>query len=129
MARGHDFFTVELQTPTGQQLPSIEYDGQRYFVGEPGQEFVVAVTRSVRYPTKLYQVSLGFMYTFRAPSQQQSHQAADSIRCLCLCYLALMPWAQARLLVDGKTSRVLAYMSGDGVPYKFEGWCTSCKWP
>ena len=57
MATGLDFFTVELQTPTGQVLPSIEYDGQRYFVGEPGQEFVVKVTRSMRYPNKLYRVS------------------------------------------------------------------------
>jgi hypothetical protein len=58
MAKGQDFFTVALQTPTGQVLPSIEYDGQRYFVGEPGQEFVVTVTRSLRYPSKLYRVSL-----------------------------------------------------------------------
>ena len=52
-----EFFTVELQTPTGQLLPSIEWDGNRYFVGEPGQEFVVKVTRSLRYPHKLYNVS------------------------------------------------------------------------
>ncbi len=39
-----DFFAVELQTPTGQDLPFIEYDSQRYFVGEPGQEFVVSVS-------------------------------------------------------------------------------------
>lgn len=37
-------FRVELHTPTGHLLPSIEYDGHRCFLGEAGQEFLVAVT-------------------------------------------------------------------------------------
>jgi hypothetical protein len=55
-AQLQDYFTVELQTPTGQLLPCIEYDGMRYFVGEPGQEFLVAVSM-VNYTKQDYRVS------------------------------------------------------------------------
>jgi hypothetical protein len=51
-----DFFTIELQTPTGQLLPSIEYDSHRWFVAEPGQEFVVQVSM-VNYTKQDYRVS------------------------------------------------------------------------
>lgn len=50
-----DFFEVELRTPTGQALPRIQLDGQTCFVGEPGQEFQVAVTMA-NYSTKDYKV-------------------------------------------------------------------------
>jgi hypothetical protein len=52
-----DGFTVELHTPTGQLLPCIKYDGMHYFVGEPGQEFVVAVSM-VNYTKKKYRVGM-----------------------------------------------------------------------
>jgi len=44
MSQLKDFFSVELQTPGGEPLPSIEYEQQRWYVGEPGQEFVVSVS-------------------------------------------------------------------------------------
>lgn len=53
-----DFFSVELLNPqTGHALPSIDYDGSRVFVGEPGQEFTVAVSMS-NYTGSDYKISL-----------------------------------------------------------------------
>lgn len=54
-AQQKDFFEVELTTRDGNPLPSIEYDGQRWFVGEPGQEFMVAVNCTLQ--TSSYEVS------------------------------------------------------------------------
>lgn len=51
-----DFFSVELQSPDGKTLPFIEHDQQRWFVGEPGQEFVVAARRSAN-TRKVFRVS------------------------------------------------------------------------
>jgi hypothetical protein len=48
-------FTVKLRTLAGQVLPSIEHAGEQYFVGEPGQEFKVMVTRTTSSKTD-YQV-------------------------------------------------------------------------
>lgn len=45
-AAANDFFVVALETPNGEQLPSVDYDGQKWFVGEAGQEFAVTITRS-----------------------------------------------------------------------------------
>jgi hypothetical protein len=45
---GPDAFTVELRGSTGQALPTVLHDGQEWFVGEPGQEFKVAVSMSNR---------------------------------------------------------------------------------
>lgn len=39
--RVKDFFQVELKTPSGHVLPTIEFDAQRWFVAEPGNEFQV----------------------------------------------------------------------------------------
>lgn len=44
-------------TPPCQALPSIDYDGSRVFVGEPGQEFTVAVSMS-NYTGSDYKLSL-----------------------------------------------------------------------
>jgi hypothetical protein len=57
-----DYFTIELQTPTGQLLPSIEYDSHRWFVAEPGQEFVVQVSMVIYTATgvKSFAVHLWF---------------------------------------------------------------------
>lgn len=55
-----DYFTAELQTPSGQVLPSIDYDGQRCFVCESGTEFVVSVAM-VNYSKNDYRV--GGVYT------------------------------------------------------------------
>lgn len=52
-----DYFSLSLETPSGVVLPSIEYDSQRWFVGEPGQEFVVAVTM-INNSQKTYRVRL-----------------------------------------------------------------------
>jgi hypothetical protein len=38
-----DFFEVCLQTADEVDLPVVEYDQQRWFVGEPGTEFIVTV--------------------------------------------------------------------------------------
>lgn len=43
--------------PPCQALPSIDYDGSRVFVGEPGQEFTVAVSMS-NYTGSDYKLSL-----------------------------------------------------------------------
>jgi hypothetical protein len=51
-----DFFEVELRTPTGQALPRVQFDGQECFVGEPGQEFTVAVSMA-NHSFKDYKVS------------------------------------------------------------------------
>lgn len=42
-----DFFTIELQTPSGQPLSCIEHDAAKWFVGEPGQEFQVRVNATI----------------------------------------------------------------------------------
>jgi hypothetical protein len=46
-----------LLPPPYQALPSIDYDGSRVFVGEPGQEFTVAVSMS-NYTGSDYKISL-----------------------------------------------------------------------
>lgn len=55
MVNLNDYFTVEMQTSTGQVLPYIEFDGQKWFVAEPGQEFVVQVAM-VNYTKQDYRV-------------------------------------------------------------------------
>jgi hypothetical protein len=55
----HDIFGVELRACTGQALPRVQYDGQEWFVGEPGQEFTVAVTMSSQSRTD-YRVRLTY---------------------------------------------------------------------
>lgn len=54
---GQDSFDVELRKTTGQTLPRVQHDGQELFVGEPGQEFTVAVTMA-NHSRKDYRVSL-----------------------------------------------------------------------
>jgi hypothetical protein len=85
-------FVVQLQTPTGQQLPSIEYNGQRYFVGEPGQEFVVAVERSLHYPHRVYRVSVATSCVDSTSSQLHSNGLLKAVhvvlrRCPACCLL------------------------------------------
>lgn len=64
-AQQQDHFAVELRTAGGELLPSIDYDGARWFVGESGQEFVVYVTGAIQ---------SGATYKVRpAQLQQQVH--------------------------------------------------------
>jgi hypothetical protein len=48
MSAQQDYFGVELKKAAGDVLASIDYDGARWYVGEPGQEFVVSVTSSIQ---------------------------------------------------------------------------------
>lgn len=47
-AAAKDFFSLELRDPQGVALQSVDYDAQRFWVVEPGMEFQVAVSASIR---------------------------------------------------------------------------------
>jgi hypothetical protein len=66
---GMQDLVVQLQTPAGQTLSLVEHDQQRLFVGEPGQEFVVAVTGSANTSKTL--VVRGALGTTSAVSKPQ----------------------------------------------------------
>jgi hypothetical protein len=75
-----DFFEVWLQTPSLQNLPVVEHDQQRWFVGEPGAEFIVRVN------AVLYS---GHPYRVRPGSSLKSAQHATALGKTKLCDLSM----------------------------------------
>jgi hypothetical protein len=92
-AQQNDFFEVELTNRGGKPLPAIEYDGQRWFVGEPGQEFMVQVN---------YTLQSGSSYEVCGEQLSNNQQQCDRPAQLCLLTSDVTP-VSAGCTQDGWT--------------------------
>lgn len=79
MATEH--LSVSLETHSGQELPLFAWNGNQWFVGEPGQEYQVAVSRSSN-TSKAFKV--GAADSMHAPAGIWRHTIAPFLkRCGC----------------------------------------------
>lgn len=130
MSCPRDTFAIQLQTIDRKQLPSIESEQQRYFVGEAGEEFLVVV-HVASHSKSSYQVSYQMALTVmqlqpNPPTVTPGLMDTAQMMLSCVpCMLLVSALAsQLELKVDGQStgySKIIRH-AHDSYVTVFEGW-------